>query len=248
MGQPNQFRPSARRGFSLAEVLVVVGIIALLLALLLPALARARESAWRVRCANNLRQLGAAMNAYANDHRGWVPRDHSPWLAERRPYWMAAIGPYLEQRDDWDTEGIRLTMTLDYFQCPAHPMEDQIPGDFIMNAFRFDLGSRWDPAGPTRLGNIRNASGVVWLAEASDSFGDVHPDGTNHIYLPRYHDAWHPNHLPGGRWEHMTEKRHRDAANLLLFDGGVRLVRPGQMRLEWFDDGVTQHDRERVVD
>ncbi|MGL4465391.1 MAG: DUF1559 domain-containing protein, partial [Planctomycetia bacterium] len=57
-----------RRGFTLVEVLVVVGLIGLLLALLLPALQQAREAANRAACAANLKQIGVAINAYVEVH------------------------------------------------------------------------------------------------------------------------------------------------------------------------------------
>jgi prepilin-type N-terminal cleavage/methylation domain-containing protein len=60
--------PSKRRGFTLVELLVVLGIMIALAGLLFPVFSRARESAYRARCLNNLRQLTAAWLSYAADH------------------------------------------------------------------------------------------------------------------------------------------------------------------------------------
>jgi prepilin-type N-terminal cleavage/methylation domain-containing protein len=114
-----------RRGFSLVELLVVIAIIALLVGLLLPAVQRARESANRVSCGNNLHQIGLAMHQYHNNNDRLPPTR----LAEHGATWAVLILPYMEQDNfyrQWNlsrsyyqqTPEARLTTVPNYF-CPS---------------------------------------------------------------------------------------------------------------------------------
>jgi prepilin-type N-terminal cleavage/methylation domain-containing protein/prepilin-type processing-associated H-X9-DG protein len=107
--------PSCRsrplRGFTLVELLVVIAIIGILVALLLPAIQAARESARRSQCVNQLKQWGLAMQLY-HDTRGQLP------LGSRDPprqTWVMHVWPYVEQ----NSLASRNEITVDFYRPPG---------------------------------------------------------------------------------------------------------------------------------
>lgn len=113
----------ARGAFTLIELLVVIAIIAVLIGMLMSAVQKARESANRIKCQNNLKQLGLAAHTY-HDANGNFPISHSIWSEGARPVpphtgrgWILEVLPYIEQQTLYDMfEPSRATSIQD---CPV---------------------------------------------------------------------------------------------------------------------------------
>lgn len=116
-------------GFTLIELLVVIAIIAILAAMLLPALAAAKQRAWTIACTSNLHQIGLGMTMFAEDNRGFYPESGGviPWGQTdphtRRAGWMEQIVSYVGNTN--------------VYHCPANreqPVSKRSPFNYFNGA------------------------------------------------------------------------------------------------------------------
>jgi len=144
---------SSQRGFTLVELLVVIGIIAVLISLLMPALSRARRAAQTAACLSNLRQLGVAYQMYANSEKGYLPYACFPswgrpaWHPVPQPmiHWYNALSPFMGKKIEYDlTNGLPITPYSKVVRaCPAWDVDalgvPDTPGNLWLTGYGQNL-------------------------------------------------------------------------------------------------------------
>jgi prepilin-type N-terminal cleavage/methylation domain-containing protein/prepilin-type processing-associated H-X9-DG protein len=148
-----------RHAFTLVELMVVIAVISVLASMLLPSLKNAMESGYIIRCLNNQRQIGIALQDYSSDYRGWGP-------PTKQWYGNNGLWPYVY---DNAPDGNALKHSRTIFNCPR---ESERPGWAVGRIYAVNImlppTQGWGPE-PDNLLRIKNPSRAVYLIESYDS-------------------------------------------------------------------------------
>jgi prepilin-type N-terminal cleavage/methylation domain-containing protein len=169
-------KPGANPGgaFTLIELLVVIAIIAILAALLLPALARSRATAYRVKCASNLRQLGLATQLYWDDHSGDCFRYIFGTTNVGQIYWFGWLGDGAEGERAFDAtqgalypylrgRGVELCPALTY--CLA---QFKLKASGAAYGYGYNLSLSASPLRPpVKVGKVARTADIALMGDAA---------------------------------------------------------------------------------
>lgn len=171
----SQTRVSA---FTLIELLVVIAIIAILAAMLLPSLAKAKERAVTIECLSNLKQLGNAMVMYGDDNNSMLPQANGdvPWVSTNPVAWLRMVAPYY--------------VNTNVVRCPG------FSEFYHKSPFSYFLGSRaaYIDAGnndaPVSLKKVLLPSQYIMSGDCNWDFGPTDADPDNYSQETLF---WNPS-------------------------------------------------------
>lgn len=249
-----------RRAYTLIELLVVIAIVAILLGLLLPAVQKVREAANRIKCANNLKQIGLALHNH-HDATGRLPSGGTSWPAPptfvnglvaapptQNAGWAFQILPYLEKEAIWHgtADQAQKAVVPGYF-CPSRRRPCQVttygPRGAIDYAAATGAGGEWDGTGPYYGVIVRNP-GRTRLADVTDGLSNTLVIGEKRLNPDRYVTGdWCDDEGYTDGWDNdivcmTTSPFGRDARKALNYEFGS--AHPSGMNAV-FADGSVRH-------